>query len=614
MTLIVRLALALFVAFLPASALHAGIFGDDEDAKAKSERRIVKAEEYEKEESIDVPIRGFDILGNQYVSKEVIFLALSSKVNEPFDKEKLEKDIEAVRELGYFSHVEHQIVPYEGGMKIVIRVVENPIIRDVQISGNTIVPDERVREILGVKAGTTLNINQLQEGIRQLNAEYTKEGYAFAGVLSQEQFQIDPRQGALRVRIVEPKLGNVTVTGNLKTKTHVITREIFQTLKQGEPIRVEDVKRSWRDVYNLGFFEDVAPPQHEIDMDANTVDLTFEVKEQKTGTASFGGGYSSVSGLIGFIDVAESNFRGLGQTIRAKWQFGGQDSYIFSFVEPWFLDNPVSLGGSVFRTRMDREQFSGGLNLNRFRELRTGYSIVSGWRIDRDERLTASFNDENIELDANIAARGSINSALPPDLAVFDTDGDGIVEFGEQTLGFNWTRDRRDNFINPQSGNRLSLSFSTTGGFLEGINGFNKYVGDYRHYIPIDVFGGAVVAGRFQAGATQVTDGQLRFIDRFVLGGGDTLRGFQDRELTGADFVLGNLELRKDISRIFGMTAFVDVGDAYNSDGRSFDAKTGAGLGARIVTPLGPFRLDYGFPLSDSTRDGRLHFGIGQSF
>jgi len=610
MKLTSRLALACFIGLSLQTPASAGLFGKGKkNDEKKSDRTLVKAPKPSNE--IAIPLREIAISGNDKVSTEVIQLAISSKAGQTFKKEKLEKDLEAIRELGYFSHVDHQIVPYQGGMKVMIRVVENPLIEHLEIQGNTLIETKDLVRALDIKLGTPLNLNKLQEGIRQVNSAYTKLGYAFCGIMSNEQFQIDPRNATLKISVVEPRLRKLTVTGNLKTLKHVITREM--TLKEGKVVKVDDVKNSMRDVYNLGFFSDVSPPQPRFDFDDKSIDLTFDVKEQKTGTASFGGGYSSISGLIGFIDVAESNFRGRGQTIRGKWQFGGENSYIFSFVEPWFMGHPVSMGGSIFRTRLDREQFTNGVNLNRFREERSGFSLSSGWRIARDTRLTASFNDESIRLDQNIAPRGNAVPSLPADIAFFDLDGDGVVKFEEQTFGLNWTRDKRDNFVNAQSGNRLSLTFSTTGGILKGITGYNKYTADYRHYLPLKLFGGATLASRARGGITQVTDGTLRFIDRFSLGGGDTVRGYQDREFTGADFLMGNVELRKQFSRIFGVVGFIDAGDAFNSDGRNMDLHGAYGVGARIVTPLGPFRLDYGFPV-DSGRSGRLHFGIGQSF
>lgn len=615
MRLFVRFLIAwfLFLAIVPAA--DAGFF---DRKKRGPKKKPVKMKRKAASKS-KVPITAFDVVGNQNVSKEVLILALATKVGDNFTEERLKKDVETVKGLGYFSQIETDLTPYQGGVKITFRVAENPIINKVAIQGNKLIPTKRLLQLLNIKTGATLNLTQLQDGIKAINKEYMEKGYAFCGILSNEQFSIDPRAGTLKIRILEPKLRKLVVTGNKKTRPNVITREM-RSLRKGKLMKTEDIKRAMRDVHNLGYFEDVKPPQPKLDIKNQAIDLNFEVKEQKTGTASFGGGYSSVNGFIGFVDVSESNFRGRGQTVRAKYQFGGEQSFLFSFVEPWFRNQPVSLGGSIYRTRVEREQFTAGFNLNRFLEERSGFGLSSGWRVARDTRVSASFSAEKITLDENIASRGSILAALPPDLKIFDTDNDGVVKFNEQSLGLNWTKDKRDNFQFPHDGWRLSLGASVTGGILQGINGFNKYIMDYRTYAPIKMFGGTTFAMRTRGGITDVTRGTLRFIDRFAVGGNDSIRGFQDREFTGANFLVSNFELRKDFSKIVGAALFFDAGDAWNADdltglGKTkFDLKAAYGLGLRVTTPLGPFRLDYGIPTTENDRSGRLHFGIGQSF
>ncbi|MBI3890331.1 MAG: BamA/TamA family outer membrane protein [Candidatus Wallbacteria bacterium] len=513
----------------------------------------------------------------------------------------------ALRNLGYFSTIVPQITPYQSGVKIVYRVVENPWVKDVKVTGNSVVSTADILKALSVKKNAILNVGQLQEAIKRINKLYSDKGLAYCGIINQDQFAIDPSSQVLSIKIAEPKLREIKISGNKKTKTKVVTREMF--LKKGDLVRTEDLKRSLRNVYNLGYFEDVKPPEPKLTLDKQFMDLEMEVKEQKTGSASFGGGYSSVNGMIGFLDLAENNFRGNGQTVRAKIQFGGEKSYVLSFVEPWFQDRPVSLGLSLFKTAVDRQEIQNRAIVSRFRERRDGQSVTGGWRVGRDQRLAATFTNENVDVNG----LGGPGFGLPADLQRLDTNKDGRTEYGEQSLRLTWSDDQRDNAMNPHNGQRLSLTGGVTGVFLKGPNGFYQYTGDYRRYHTFDdVVDGLTLAGRVRAGHTAVVDGELRFIDRFALGGTDTLRGFEDREFTGKDFMLGNIELRKQFTKMFGVAAFIDSGDAFGSDGHDLDLKSSYGAGLRLNTPLGPFRLDYGKPFDD--RGGRFHFGIGQQF
>lgn len=590
------------------SCLLAGAPREDQPAGLA---RILGEEPLEEEVYEPPPITGYEIVGNEHVSEQVILLTLESKVGMPFDEDLIDRDVKALKGLGYFSTVVPQILPYRNGVKIVYRVLENPYIADIRVEGNDLISTETILETLDIKTGAILNVGQLQEAIQKVNDLYAEKGYIYCGILSQDQFQIDPATDILSIRIAEAELGDINVSGNTKTRTHVITREM--EIKRGELIKSEDLKRSLRNVFNLGYFEDVKPPVPQFSEDKKRVDLDLEVKEQKTGSASFGGGYSSVNGIVGFLDLAETNFRGRGQTARAKIQLGGERSYLLNFVEPYFRGKPVSVGVAAFKTAIDREEIQNRVVTSRFREKRAGGSLSGGWRVGRDKRLSTSFSHERVTVENRAAFFNGAPSPLPQDLQRLDTNNDGRISFPEQSLKVTWTHDNRDNRLNPTKGSRFSLTGGVTGDFLKGPNGFYQLTGDYRSYKKLDnLWGGTVLAGRFRAGTTLVTEGELRFIDRWAIGGGDSLRGYEDREFTGEDFTVLNLELRKTFTKVLGAAVFVDGGDAFNADGRGFDFKSSYGIGLRVNTPLGPFRLDYGKPFEG--RSGRFHFGIGQQF
>jgi outer membrane translocation and assembly module TamA len=81
---------------------------------------------------------------------------------------------------------------------------------------------------------------------------------------------------------------------------------------------------------------------------------------------------------------------------------------------------------------------------------------------------------------------------------------------------------------------------------------------------------------------------------------------------------MGNLELRTDIGKGFGLVAFVDGGNVWgkieNADITNLKYTTG--LGVRYSTPVGPFRLDYGYKLDKEIGESKseIHFSIGHAF
>lgn len=83
-------------------------------------------------------------------------------------------------------------------------------------------------------------------------------------------------------------------------------------------------------IYNLGYFEDVNiklnPGQQ-----PNAVEIEISVVEMNTGTFGIGAGYSDADGFIGMVSVGDKNFRGTGDKVNIRWEFGGADNKNYEF-------------------------------------------------------------------------------------------------------------------------------------------------------------------------------------------------------------------------------------------------------------------------------------------
>jgi outer membrane protein insertion porin family len=114
--------------------------------------------------------------------------------------------------------------------------------------------------------------------------------------------------------------------------------------------------------------------------------------------------------------------------------------------------------------------------------------------------------------------------------------------------------------------------------------------------------------------------------ERFFLGGLYSLRGFKYRDigpkdvnnepLGGKSYYFGSLEYSLPIIDRLRFAVFYDIGNVYQN---AYDFDFGhwndnVGIGIRINLPIGPLRLDYGYPIHhDSAPDGsgRFNFGVG---
>jgi translocation and assembly module TamA len=192
---------------------------------------------------------------------------------------------------------------------------------------------------------------------------------------------------------------------------------------------------------------------------------------------------------------------------------------------------------------------------------------------------------------------------------------------------FNW--DRSDDLLDPSRGGRLRLEnepFVDT--FGNGLV-FNKSRLEYTHYVQVLESPRVVLAGRSAVGTLfGESRADVPANLRFYAGGGGSVRGFafqeagelddQNDPIGGRSLFEASGEVRARVTDTIGIVAFVDVGAAFTSPYPDFDdqLRIGAGPGIRYFSPIGPIRLDVGFPVNPRDTDDafQLYISIGQAF
>jgi outer membrane protein insertion porin family len=129
--------------------------------------------------------------------------------------------------------------------------------------------------------------------------------------------------------------------------------------------------------------------------------------------------------------------------------------------------------------------------------------------------------------------------------------------------------------------------------------------------------------------------GEVPTWERFYLGGMNSVRGYDWRDISPRDPVTGdeiggdkmvqfNVEFIIPIVRKAGLMGvlFYDTGNAYDNgeDIDLSDLRKSVGFGVRWYSPLGPMRLEYGYILETDSRgdgekgDGGWEFTMGMAF
>jgi outer membrane protein insertion porin family len=527
--------------------------------------------------------------------------------------------------------VEQKIVKLRPGFyKIVLKIDEGKryYVGEVTIYGNEAFASQDIKKHLKqIISGYVFSQAALDNDKFNIRSFYMDNGYIFAKVdtsnaLNQQTGLVDVSFKLTENEIVYIKF--IKIKGNVKTKDLVIRREL--RLKPGDRFNGDKLRRSKERLYNLGFFDE----QEGIDFDIeptekkNESNLVVQVKETQTGSFSFGGGYSTVDQFIGFIELEQKNFdwnnfpyfTGGGQDLRFRASVGNiTNNFELSFTEPWMFDYPVSFGFDVFKRRHDRDT-DVGYGYNEIRtggDLRLGREFSDYWRADSFYRI------EQVKI-------SDIDTSAGTDFLKEEGTND------LNTLGLSATFDSRDNVFEPHKGLVFYNSFECTGGPFGGDKNFTKLWNTSTYYLsmPKD----SVTVFQFRAGAANPfkSSSEVPIYERFYAGGADTIRGYRERKvgpidtitddpIGGESVLIGNIEYLYPVWKYVKAAAFIDSGNVWSKvdDIGQGGFKTGIGLGVRVRTPFGPFKLDYGFPLNKEPgetrkRSGQIHFSFSKGF
>ncbi len=568
-------------------------------------------------EGISPRITRIIIDGNHSLSDGAIKRRMQSKEkgflrSGKLDRNKLKEDIERIKtfykENGFLDvEVEEPAIEIsEKGIKITIKITENRryYIGDINYTGNSLFPVPQLEKVTKAKTGDIYNLTRMQNILQKYYEMYADEGYIYCAIIPVENVRDSLIDIEYNIKEGEPaNINRVIITGNYRTREKVIRREILTM--PGERFRRSLVLRSMREVFNLGFFEDIKPQTGTPD-DSGNIDLIYSVKE-KEGVGSIGAGmaYSAQDKLTGYIELTHPNIFGRGQRVYTKLEIGGRLTNIkFGFSEPWLFDTRTTAGFDIYYTNRFWDYYTK-------RDLGTATNFSFPFFLDYT-RFNYTFRIERTQI-------LNISESYKPSGA-YDLRKDTIPKW---TLANNYgiVRDTRDFIFNPTSGSYISLQSEIAKPWLFANIDYNRFTFETRAYFPL--FWKFVLMTRLRTGIVTSAK-EVPIYKRFYAGGigVDGVRGYPDRSLTptennlavgGNAIYINNLELKLKVTQGFALLAFYDMGNAFNSykEINLYSLKRGIGIGVRLEIPmmgvLG-FDLGYGF---DRARPGfEPHFQI----
>jgi outer membrane protein insertion porin family len=511
----------------------------------------------------------------------------------------------------------------------------------VTIEGNKLFPTPDLEKHLKMTSGKTFTPTAMAADQKALEDYYGGRGYLDTSARPIRAPNVETGRIDMTYSIHEGELTyieKVEIRGNTKTKDKVIRREL--AVNPGEIYDTVRVDRSVERLKNLGYFSKVEATPEPTDV-PNRKDLVLNLEEQRTGSVTFGAGFSSIDSLLGFVEITQGNFdlfnwpsfTGGGEKLRLRLQVGfKRQDEVLSFVEPWFLDQKLSLGFDAFH-------HNSNFLSTEYSEQRTGVALWLEKALNDFIRGRIEYGIQDIDLNVDQIASQELQSQ----------SGSHTRSSVTGTLVY----DTRDSVFLTTRGNRTEVSAELAGGPMGGNVDDYKLNAKTSFYFPffdkqvlqlvgaagvVDAFGSSRNAGSnvtetvFGGGVTNTVHASINpvpIFDRYFLGGANTLRGFAFRQVSPKDgfgepiggngFMNATAEYTYPIVERVRGAFFFDIGNVYQNayDFSLNNMKSDAGIGVRLNLPIGPLRLDYGYPImtdQSSGRTGKIQFSVGYQF
>ena len=605
---------------------------------------------FEINEGPETGVRAITFLGNSAFSdsdlREVMVTEQSAwyrlfTSNDNYDPNRLDYDREQLRKFytnrGYYDFrvlsAISELAPDSSAFGITLTVDEGDRYNfgTIEITTeNDRLNTDFLKLLLPIRTGQLYESDKIESAVDALTFAAGSAGYAFVEITPSYRANSETDTVDVTFAINEGQrvyVDRINIIGNTRTLDNVIRREMMLT--EGDAFNRTLLERSRNNLRGLGFFKDVTIDEARGSApDRSVVDVT--VTEQPTGELSVGAGFSSVDAFVINLGITERNFRGRGQNVVARAEWGSLRQQIdFRFTEPKFLGRDLRAGFDAFHSRYDLSEYSsydyrstgGGLRIS---YPLNGYTLLS----------TRYF----LKSDEIIVPTGFCSTGAGGSSALCDQIG----SFINSSAGYTLLVDRRNDPVRPTRG--------WTGTIRQDFAGIGGDVNYVKSEAEVSAYWGItpswVVTATSSVGYISGWGGDpIRINDRFFKGG-NSFRGFETagigpRDLTlgtnndalgGNFYAIGTLELTlpNGLPEEYGIrtSLFTDVGTVGVLDDRytlgaggvpnpvivdDLALRASAGVSIHWRSPMGPIRFDLSHILGQEDYDKTETFRFSTS-
>jgi translocation and assembly module TamA len=514
---------------------------------------------------------------------------------------------QALRSRGYFdAEISVAIDTHGKPVRVLFGVSPGPLYRlhDVKIEVTPPTPALKLPSLekLKIAPGEPAVSQTILDAESTLLARILAQGHALAK-FGQRQAIVNHETRVMDLTlVVEPgpvvRFGQVRIAG-LKTVNESAVRRRLPW-QAGEVITPKRVEAGRTALVDSQLFSSVKIDLGTTPGADGRLPVTVNLLESKHRSIGAGVDYRTDEGPGGNVSWEDRNLFGNGERLQIALDgsaIGGHLSANFRKPDIWERDQALIAGSQLAYQNTDAfRSRSASANVGLERQLAKGMTISAG--------------------PAFRAAK------------IHDVNGDNDI-FGLVSLPVIWRWDRSNNLLNPTRGGRLAVQNEPFTDVFGNDLTFNKTQVSYTHYFKVLDHPGVVLAGRTAVGTLfGASRSEVPADLRFYAGGGGSVRGFKYQSagrldsdhnpLGGRSLLELSGEVRLRLTETIGAVAFVDAGSDFSSTvpDMSEPLRVGAGPGLRYFSPIGPVRLDVGFPVNPRPSDDafQVYVSLGQAF
>lgn len=554
--------------------------------------------------------------------------------SDQYSKTKLNADLETLRSYylnrGYleFKVTSTQVLisPDKQNISLVVNIDEGEkfTVSGFALDGDYLGQADAFKQLVTLKAGDVYNAQQVADISKRFSDKFGTYGYAFVRIDPRADIDHDKNQVSI-VFVADPGkrayVRRINISGNTRTRDEVIRREFRQF--ESSWYDGDKIKLSRDRVDRLGYFKDVGVSTAEVPGALDQVDVDFSVTEKPTGSIGGGLGYSSAEKLTAFVSYKQDNAFGSGSTIGVDVNTSRYArTFAISSFNPYFTIDGVSRSLDVYyRTQQPQSTLQG----SDYRIKTPGLRVQFG--VPFSETDTVYFG---AGVEQNTIDLGSLGLA-PYSYVRY------VADFGAKStsvpLTVGWGRDSRDSALVPNRGRLISAQLETS---VAGTVKYARLNTKFQQYFPLSKR--STIAFNVDLGLGYGLGGKPFPIFKYYQGGGlGSVRGYDTGSLGpatidpnyGVLFLGGTKKFNMNAEYLFPfpgagndrslrLFGFVDAGNVYGP-GEALNLgnlKYSAGFGINWVSPVGPLRLSFGYPIRSKPGDRiqRIQFQIGTSF